>query len=167
MSVLLRDGKVLSNLELFALPIDGDGWRLLPDGTRAMIGARASIGERASIGAWATIGAWASIGTGASIGERASIGAWATIGAWAMIGERARFDSSPLAVQGSRHLVTQHSAGTIAVGCEVHTAEGWLKYGERIGAKNDYTPSEIEEYRKIIAFVAANGVPVGTVEVSK
>ena len=143
MSVLLRDGKVLSNLELFALPIDGDGWRLLPDGTRAMIGARASIGERASIGAWATIGAWA------------------------MIGERARFDSSPLAVQGSRHLVTQHSAGTIAVGCEVHTAEGWLKYGERIGAKNDYTPSEIEEYRKIIAFVAANGVPVGTVEVSK
>ena len=143
MSVLLRDGKVLSNRELFALPIDGDGWRLLPDG------------------------AWARIGDGASIGEWARIGERASIGAVARIGESARFDNSPLAVQGSRHLVTQHSAGKIAVGCEVHTAEEWLKYAEQIGAKNSYTPSEIEEYLKIIAFVTANGVPVGTVEVSK
>jgi carbonic anhydrase/acetyltransferase-like protein (isoleucine patch superfamily) len=81
--------------EIYAIPVDGDGWRLLPSGNKLMIGSNvqapdginlSSIGARASIGAGASIGARASIGTGASIGARASIGAGAHIGAWAHIG---------------------------------------------------------------------------------
>ena len=103
--------------EIYAIPVDKDGWRLLPGGNRLMIGPNvqapdgiklSSIGEGARIGqgvridegsiigAWVSIGAWVRIGQGARIGERArigeesSIGARAKICAWAKIGERAR-----------------------------------------------------------------------------
>ena len=142
MSLILKNGAILTNEELFAIPVNGDGWRVLPDG------------DRASIGDWARIGDWASIGNEAQIGNEARIGDWA------------RFQKSPLAVQGTRHLVTQHSAGMIAVGCEVHTNEEWLANFREIGKKNGYTEAEIEEYGKILRFVIENGVEVGVVEPS-
>jgi len=48
MSIILKTGAILTNEELFAIPADGDGWRLLPDGNRASIGNGASIGDGAS-----------------------------------------------------------------------------------------------------------------------
>ena len=140
MSVLLKNGNIMSNEELFALPVDGDGWRLLHDGNRVSIGNGASIGSRASIGNGARIGEWARIGDGASI------------------------KISPLAVQGTGHLVTQHSKGKISVGCKVHTHEIWLGHYKEIGKNNGYTPEQIKEYGKILRFVIDNGVEIGVVE---
>ena len=154
--------------EIYAIPVDGDGWRLLPSGNKLMIGpnvqapdginlysigAWASIGEGASIGARANIGEGAGIGVWASIGEGASIGAWANIGVWA------KFEKSPLAVQGSRHIAIQNSPGKIAVGCHVHTYAQWKRCYKSIGNANGYTPEQIEEYGRILDFLIANSTP--------
>jgi len=49
MSIILKTGAIFTNEELFAIPADGDGWRLLPDGNWASIGYYgASIGDGAS-----------------------------------------------------------------------------------------------------------------------
>jgi len=67
MSIILKTGAIFTNEELFAIPADGDGWRLLPDGNWASIGYYgASIGDGARIGNGASIGDGASIGNGAS-----------------------------------------------------------------------------------------------------
>ena len=194
--------------EIYAIPADGDGWRLLPNGNRLMIGANvqasygldiARIGARARIGAWASIGEWASIGAGASIGawasigegarigagarigEGARIGAWASIGAWARIGEGARigagasigawaripskikWDFSPLAVQGTRHLVTNCAPGQINIGCKFFTfkefQESTPKERTAYQVAEGYTPKQCAEYIRIVEFVIANGVP--------
>ena len=194
--------------EIYAIPADGDGWRLLPNGNKLMLGDNiqapygldiARIGERASIGAWARIGAWASIGERARIGERASIGAWASIGerarigAWARIGERARigewasigawarigerasigewaripnkayWNFSPLAVQGTLHLVINCAPGQINIGCKFFTfAEFKAASPEQRTAyqvAEGYTPEQCAEYIRIVEFVIANGVP--------
>ena len=66
MSIILKTGAILTNEELFAIPADGDGWRLLPDGNRASIGNGASIGDGASIGNGASENG-VEIGVGSSV----------------------------------------------------------------------------------------------------
>ena len=130
--------------EIYAIPVDKDGWRLLPGGNRLMIGpnVQAPDGINLSI-----------IGQGVSIGEGASIGQGVRIG------ERAEFKKSPLAVQGSRGIAIQHSPGKIAVECEVHTYAQWKRHYKSIGKANGYTPEEIEEYGRILDFLIANSAP--------
>ncbi|HVJ09293.1 MAG TPA: hypothetical protein VM554_13005 [Acidisarcina sp.] len=221
MSILLRNGNILTNEELFALPVDEYGWRVLPDGDEVKIGHGAhfgisvSLGDEVRIGNETSIGGWGdigdgvslgdglsignetrignrvcigdhvrigglnvvgegvSIGDGASLGDGVSIGPLTRIGnharignetsiaGRAIIGERAIFHQSPLAVQGTMHLVNQHSLGKVAIGCLIHTVEHWLENYREIGEENGYTPEQIEEYGKILMFVAQNGVPVG------
>jgi len=123
----------------------------------ASIGAVASIGERGSNGAGGSIGEMASIGARASIGERASIGAWASIG------DKVQWLKSPLAVQGTRHLVTNCAPGQINIGCHIFTFEKFqqatLAERAEFQIANGYTPEECAEYIKIVEFVIANGVP--------
>jgi UDP-3-O-[3-hydroxymyristoyl] glucosamine N-acyltransferase len=132
-------------------------WARIGEG--ASIGEVASIGARARIGEGASIGACASIGEGAGIGARANIGEGASIGARANIGVWAKFEKSPLAVQGSKHIAIQHSDGKIAVGCQVYTHAQWNRHYKSIGNANGYTPEEIEEYGRILDFLIANSAP--------
>ncbi len=151
MSIRLRNDAILSNEELFAIPVSWKGWRVLPDGNHARIGNYASIGNEARIGDYARIGDHASIGNAVRIGN------------YARIGNHAKCIVSPLAVQGTRHLVAQYSLGKIVIGCEVHTHEEWLRDYRTIGEENGYTSAQIDEYGRILRFVIDNGVEIGTV----
>ena len=133
MSIRLRNDAILSNEELFAIPVSWKGWRVLPDGNHARIGNYASIGNDVRIGNYARIG------------------------------NHAKCIVSPLAVQGTRHLVAQYSLGKIVIGCEVHTHEEWLRDYRTIGEENGYTSAQIDEYGRILRFVIDNGVEIGTV----
>jgi carbonic anhydrase/acetyltransferase-like protein (isoleucine patch superfamily) len=62
--------------------------------------------------------------------------------------------SSVLYIQGSRHSLTTSSYSEIKIGCECHTVEYWLENFEKIGAQNNYTAQEIEEYGELIEFAA-------------
>ena len=42
--------------QIYALPVDADGWRTMPEGYKIHIGLNVTIGASARIGAWATIG---------------------------------------------------------------------------------------------------------------
>ena len=156
--------------EIYAIPVDGDGWRILPNGNRlhlgsnvksqidlAQIGSYAKIGSFAKIGYFAEIGSFAGIGYFAEIGDGAQIGSYAEIGYSAKIGERQVVPCSPLAVQGSRHLAGNYQPGTIQIGCLIHTFEEWRSHFIQIGEAEGYTPEQIEEYGKIIEFLIANG----------
>ena len=130
--------------EIYAIPVDEDGWRLLPGGNRLMIGPNVQAPDGINL---------SFIGDGARIGERA------IIGERARIGDGAEFKKSPLAVQGSRGIAIQHSPGKIAVECEVHTYAQWKRRYKSIGKANGYTPEEIEEYGRILDFMIANSAP--------
>ena len=140
--------------EIYAIPADGDGWRLLPNGNKLMLGdnVQAPYGlDIASIGAWARIGARASIGEGASIGAGASIPS------------KIKWDFSPLAVQGTRHIVTNCAPGQINIGCKFFTfkefQESTPKERTAYQLAEGYTPKQCAEYIRIVEFVISNGVP--------
>jgi len=61
---------------------------------------------------------------------------------------------APLQIFGSRHPITQTWDGEIAVGCEVHSVKQWLDHYEEIGKRNSYTPQQIEEYGRLLRFMA-------------
>ena len=128
--------------EIYAIPTNGDRWRLLPNGNNLLIGANVSAPYGFDI---------------------ASIGEWARIGEGARIGDKVQWLKSPLAVQGTRHLVTNCAPGQINIGCHIFTFEKFQQATPAERAEfqiaNGYTPEECAEYIKIVEFVIANGVP--------
>ena len=152
--------------EIYAIPADGDGWKLLPNGNKLMIGANVQAPDGldiARIGDSARIGDKASIGEGASIGAWASIGEGASIGAGASIPSKIKWDFSPLAVQGTRHIVTNCAPGQINIGCKFFTfkefQESTPKERTAYQLAEGYTPKQCAEYIRIVEFVISNGVP--------
>ena len=146
--------------EIYAIPADGDGWRLLPNGNKLMLGDNVQAPYGLDI---ARIGEEARIGEGASIGEGARIGEWARIGARARIPSNIKWDFSPLAVQGTHHLVTNCAPGQINIGCKFFTfkefQESTPKERTAYQLAEGYTPKQCAEYIRIGEFVIANGVP--------
>jgi hypothetical protein len=67
--------------------------------------------------------------------------AWVSGDAW---------ETSPLYIQGSKHCATNMKHGSIAIGCEVHTFDEWLKNYKIIGKAFGYSPKQIKEYKAII-----------------
>ena len=61
---------------------------------------------------------------------------------------------SPPYIQGSRHALTLCSHTQIAVGCHVHTIAEWKKTYKAVGKAEGYTPEQIAEYGRHIAYIA-------------
>ncbi len=128
--------------EIYALPVDGKGWRILPNGNRLHIGTNVQ-----------------SLIDLSKVGSGAVIGLDAVIGPCAVIGEKSVHLFSPLAVQGSRHLAGNYAPGIIQIGCQRHSFAYWLEHAEGIAREHGYTKEQQAEYRKIVEFIAATGVP--------
>jgi len=68
---------------------------------------------------------------------------------------------TPLAVQGTRHLVTNCAPGQISIGCQFFTFAEFLAASPEQRAAYQtaagYTPTQCAEYIKIVEFVIANG----------
>jgi len=64
------------------------------------------------------------------------------------------WEFSPIYLQGSRHPLTLCSLTQIAIGCHVRKISYWLKRYKAIGRVEGYTPSQIAEYGKHIAYIA-------------
>jgi len=60
------------------------------------------------------------------------------------------FSISPLQIQGSRHFVNVASHSKVRIGCYEQTVAEWQKRFRAIGKENNYTPSEIKEYKLYI-----------------
>ena len=140
--------------EIYPIPADGDGWKLLPNGNKLMIGANVQAPDGLDI---------ARIGDSARIGDKASIGEGASIGAGASIPSKIKWDFSPLAVQGTRHIVTNCAPGQINIGCKFFTfkefQESTPKERTAYQLAEGYTPKQCAEYIRIVEFVISNGVP--------
>ena len=107
------------------------------------------IGIGASIGLGAIIGIDASIGNGASIGSDASIGLGASIGGHAIIGERVELQKN-FYIVGSKHSITYTGNYTLSIGCHNYTIDKWLERFKIIGEKENYSETEINEYKQYI-----------------
>jgi acyl-[acyl carrier protein]--UDP-N-acetylglucosamine O-acyltransferase len=143
--------------EIYAIPADPGGWRILPNGNRlhigpgvtaeidlAEIGSDAEIGSGAEIGSDAKIGSYAKIGSGAKIGSDAEIGSYAKIGSDAEIGSYAKIGSD--AEIGSYAKIG--SGAKIGSDAEISDKAVWLKsplavQGSRHLAGN-YQPGKIQ-----------------------
>ena len=65
--------------------------------------------------------------------------------------------NAPLVMTGSKHLVVHHAPGHIAVGCECHTYAHWQEHIEKIGRDNDYTKTQIAEYKTLVTCASVQG----------
>lgn len=63
-------------------------------------------------------------------------------------------EKSPLCIIGTVHFVNVCKPGHIAIGCEIHTIEHWLKNYKAIGKKQNYTKEQIKEYGLHIKYIA-------------
>jgi hypothetical protein len=61
---------------------------------------------------------------------------------------------SPLYIQGSRHACLWTGPNELAIGCEIHDIEHWKANFTKIGKLNDYTPAQIDEYKRYIDLFA-------------
>jgi len=59
-----------------------------------------------------------------------------------------------ISISGSRHSFSYHD-GKIKIGCEHHTVKHWIENYKSIGASNNYTKEQIDEYGRYIKSVAA------------
>lgn len=115
--------------EIYALPMYGDGWRLLPNGNHLYL--ETNVTSQIDL---AEIGSCAEIGSGAKILEKSVI------------------VKSPLAVQGSKHLAGNYQPGMIQIGCQLHSFQHWSQHVEGIAKQHGYSKKEQAEYRRIVDF---------------
>ena len=116
--------------EIYALPVDDDGWRILPNGYRVNLGDGVKLGD------------WVWLRDGVDVGDGVTLGDWVTLG-----NDGVSFAFSPLQIQGSRHLLYVAGPSVIGIGCERHSAEWWLENYELEGRENGYTDAQIAEYK--------------------
>ena len=64
------------------------------------------------------------------------------------------WETSPLFIKGSADPITVCSATQIQIGCHRHDTQWWIDNYEAIGAREGYTPSQIEEYGMLIRVAA-------------
>ena len=84
--------------DLYALPLDGNGWRRLPDGDEVKLGDRVTLGDGVTLGngvklgdevtldAQVTLGNEVTLGNGVMLGNGVTRGNWVTLGNWVMLG---------------------------------------------------------------------------------
>ncbi len=87
--------------DLYALPTDARGWRLLPNGNRVMLG------------------------NGVHLGNHVQLGNWVKLGNGVHLGNEVQFSHTPTQIQCHPYLVYQAGPDLIAVGCIQHPLAYW------------------------------------------
>ena len=64
------------------------------------------------------------------------------------------WEKSPLQIQGTKHFVTMATATELQIGCIKLTIEKWREKRVILGAREGYTPEQIEEYGLYIELAA-------------
>ena len=125
--------------EMYDIVPDKGGWRRLPSGVFVRLGDYVRLGDNVTLG------------DGVELGDNVTLGNYVTLG------DGVELDDTPLAIQGTRHLATNGEPGKIQIGCEVYTFAAWKRHFKEIGKVQEYTPTQIKEYGKIIEFIIKNG----------
>jgi hypothetical protein len=60
-----------------------------------------------------------------------------------------------LYISGSMHPLAATASGTVRIGCHIYQIERWLESYRAIGAREKYTPEQIEEYGGYLAIAKA------------
>ena len=167
--------------EMYDIVPDKGGWRRLPSGVfvklgynvrrgdNVKLGNRVTLGDYVRLGDNVTLGDGVRLGEGVTLGnyvrlgnymrlgEGVTLGNYVTLGNRVTLGDGVELGDTPLAIQGTRHLATNGEPGKIQIGCEVYTFAAWKRHFKEIGKVQEYTPTQIKEYGKIIEFIIKNG----------
>ena len=113
--------------EIYALPVNQYGWRVLPTGNYVKLGYDVTLGDGVKLG------------NGVKLGD-----------------DGTEFQWSPLQIQGSRHLVYVAGPNIIGVGCVRESAAWWLEHYKAIGRREKYTAAQIAEYKQWLDIAIAH-----------
>jgi len=105
--------------EIYALPVNQYGWRVLPTGN------------------YVTLGYDVKLGNGVKLGDGVTLG-----------DDGLDFQWPPLQIQGSKHLLYVAGPVIIGVGCVRETAAWWMEHYKDVGHEEGYTDSQTEEYKQ-------------------
>jgi len=105
--------------EIYTVPIDVYGWRVLPSGNDVKLGDGVTLGDDVKLG------------------EKVKLG-----------NDGLDYPSSPLQIQGSRNLLYVAGPSYIGIGCVRHRSKWWLVNYVKVGKRNGYTPAQIAEYKQ-------------------
>jgi predicted acyltransferase (DUF342 family) len=113
--------------EIYALPTNEFGWRVLPNGNRVQIGNNVHIGADVYIGADVRIDNDVYIGTGVQIGNNVHIDDLVQIGNGVHIGADVHLDyNRPLMCIYGSYVGNEYAQGVVRIGCELHPIEEFL-----------------------------------------
>lgn len=134
--------------EIYALPVNQYGWRVLPTGNYVKLGDGVRLGEGVKLGAYVTLGDGVTLCDCVRLGEDVTLGEGVKLGAGVTLGDDSKtFTWSPLQIQGSRHLLYVAGPTIIGVGCIRESASWWRENYRAIGLKEFYTADQVEEYK--------------------
>ena len=137
--------------EMYDIVPDKGGWRRLPSGVFVKLGYNVRRGDNVKLGNRVTLGDYV------RLGDNVTLGNYVTLGNRVTLGDGVELGDTPLAIQGTRHLATNGEPGKIQIGCKVYTFAAWKRHFKEIGKVQEYTPTQIKEYGKIIEFIIKNG----------
>lgn len=162
--------------EMYAIRPDGNGWRQLPNGRRVAVGCGVTLGDGVILGDYVVLGDYVTLGedvtlgdgvgvgygvrlgSGVRLGNHVALGDRVRLGDWVRLGDRVRlgygvrlgekteWTTSPLQIQGSRHLMYHAGPGLVGVGCRVYPIAVWEAEAVTLAEEHGYTPEQVTEY---------------------
>ncbi len=99
------------------------------------------------------------LGVSVKLGYGVTLGNGVKLGDGVELGNGVKLGATPLAVQGTSHLAVNVGPGVIQIGCFTLTFDQWVTDYEQMGLDHAYSAEQIVEYKRIIDFIVANGVP--------
>jgi len=149
--------------EIYALPVNQYGWRVLPTGYWVKLGNEVTLGNWVKLGDGVTLGDGVKLGdevklgNGVTLGDDVTLGNEVTLGYGVTLGDdQKKFVWSPLQIQGSKHLVYVAGPNIIGVGCIRNTAAWWNEHYKAVGRKDGYTDGQVAEYRQWLDIAIAH-----------
>jgi hypothetical protein len=173
----------MTTAELYAIPVQQNGWRVLPTGNYVTLGNCVKLGDGVklgnyvklatgvklgdgvtlgdcvklgdgvTLGNYVTLGTCVKLGDGVKLGNYVTLGDDVTLGNGVTLGNDVTLGNSPMAVQGSRHLAVHVGDHLIQIGCMTLTFAQWVETFQDVGIKHGYTALQIVEYKRILDFI--------------
>lgn len=111
------------------------------------------------LGKWCTLGDeckldnWCELGNGCKLGDGCTLGKGCKLGDWCTLGDE-KVVPKALFINASKHTVSYWGDNTIQIGCKRFSIVEWQQHFREIGKAKDYTPDQIEEYKRYIDLIA-------------
>ncbi|MDE2218722.1 MAG: hypothetical protein KGJ58_04775, partial [Patescibacteria group bacterium] len=128
-------------------------------GSRATVSSGVRVGDDVWVGDGARVGddVWVGdgvrLGEGVVLGNGVRLGNGVTVGNGVWLSEKTEWQTSPLQIQGSEHLIYHAGPGMVGVGCQVLEIGEWRAGAVTLAEEHGYSLEQVEEYLRYLQWM--------------